>query len=204
MLELGALVELSDEERSAWNGPAHYVSLQHVYKPSSTTTPLRIVTNSSLSDRNGISVNSILMKGPNVLTNQFEVLSRWRNYEEALCSDLTKAYYSMRTGELEMHIRRVVWRFGKKGDKWRHFGYRTVSFGDKPAGVYLDIVVTRTADLSSDIDPIAAEKIKTDRYVDDLATGGTPEEIAKIRTCKIFYLYSIFLRIKLFLRCLIL
>ena len=44
------------------------------------------------------------MKGPNILSNQFEVVSRWRGYEKALCSDFTKAYYSMQTGELEMHV----------------------------------------------------------------------------------------------------
>ena len=108
MIKLGALGELTEEEMITWKGPVHYVSMQHVYKPKSPTTPLRIVTNSSLSDRNGISLNSILMKGPNILTNQFEVIARWRNYEEALCSDLTTAYYSMKTGELDMHIRIVV------------------------------------------------------------------------------------------------
>ena len=141
MIDLGALEELNKEEMLSWKGPVHYVSMQHVYKPKSPTTPLRIVTNSSLSDRNGISLNSILMKGPNILTNQFEVLTRWRNYEKALCSDLTKAYYSMKTGELEKHVRRVVWRFGNTDQKWRYFGYKTVSYGDKPAGVYLDIVI---------------------------------------------------------------
>ena len=65
-------------------------------------------------------------------------------------------------------------------EKWRHFGYNTVSFGDKPAGVYLDIVINRTAELFSDVDPVAAEKIKTDRYVDDLATGGSTDEVAKM------------------------
>ena len=51
-------------------------SLQHVLKPESTTTPLRIVTNSSLPDRNGNSVNSILMKGPNSLSDQRAVVSQ--------------------------------------------------------------------------------------------------------------------------------
>ena len=91
MIEYGALVELSDDIKSSWSGPVHYVSLQHVLKPESTTTPLRIVTNSSLSDRNGNSVNTILIKGPNALTDQRDVISRWRNYEIALMSDLTKS-----------------------------------------------------------------------------------------------------------------
>ena len=179
MLELGALEELTTEEMNAWSGPVRYASLQYVCKPGSATTPFRIVTNTSLSDRNGVSTNSILMKGPNVLSNQAEVLSRWRSYDQALCSDFTKAYYSMKTGELEMHTRRVLWRYGEKDQPWKHFGYKTVTFGDKPAGVYLDIVINKTVDMFGSIDQEAAEKIRSDRYVDDLATGGTESQIAR-------------------------
>ena len=180
MIAFGALVELSREEMNSWKGPVHWISLQHVRKPESPTTPLRIVSNSSLSDRNGNSVNSITMKGPNPMNDQREVVSTWRCYDEALSSDLTKAYFSMKTGELEMHIRRVVWRYGKTGENWRHFGYCTVSFGDKPAAVFLDLVIKEAASRFKHIDPLAAEKIAHDRYVDDIATGGSPEEVQRM------------------------
>ena len=180
MISCGALVKLSKGDMESWTGPVHYVSLQHVLKPESTTTPLRIVTNSSLSDRNGNSLNSILMKGPNSLSDQRDVLSRWRTYECALSTDITKAYYSMRTGELERHVRRVVWRHGMSDEEWDHYGFNTVSFGDKPAGVLLDIVINETAEKSKDVDPIASQKIVNDRYVDDIATGGSPSEVKQM------------------------
>ena len=104
MLALGALVELSESEMKSWTGPAHWVSLQPVLKPESETTPTRLVTNTSLPDRNGNSVNSILMKGPNSLSDQRAVVSQWRCYEQAISSDVTKAYYAMKTGELELSL----------------------------------------------------------------------------------------------------
>ena len=180
MIDGGQVVELSEDDMKAWDGPEHWVSLQHVSKPESDTTPIRIVTNSSLPDRNGNSVNSIMMKGPNALSDQRAVVSQWRCYEYALSTDVTKAYYAMRTGEVEMHIRRVTWRYGKKGAKWRHFGFRTVSFGDKPAGVFLDIVLRKTATTFAHIDPSVAEKLNKDRYVDDIATGGSAEEVKQM------------------------
>ena len=70
LLEYGALVELTDAELAMWNGPKHYVSLQHVINEESSTTPLRIVTNSSLSDRKGLSLNNILMKGHDTISDQ--------------------------------------------------------------------------------------------------------------------------------------
>ena len=102
------------------------------------------------------------MKGPNALSDQRSVVSQWRCYEKAISSDVTKAYYAMKTGELEKHIRRVVWRYGKVAEDWRYFAFQTVSFGDKPAGVFLDIVLKKVASQFSHIDPLAAEKINKD------------------------------------------
>ena len=98
-------------------------------------------------------------------------------YEKALCSDVTKAYYSLKTGELEKHVRRVCWRYGNADRKWSIFGFNTVSFGDRPAASLLEIAIRRTAEMNASIDPLAAIRIKEDRYVDDLSTGGTPGEV---------------------------
>ena len=150
MLAGGAIVELSEEEMASWTGPEHYVSLQHVIKEDSPTTPLRIVANSSLSDKNGVSLNSILMKGPNTLSDQWEVLNRWRMYEKAMCSDITKAYWSLQTGEVEKHVRRVVWRYGDPTQRWRIFAFCVVSFGDRPAATILEIAIKKTAQMNKD------------------------------------------------------
>ena len=117
------------------------------------------------------------MKGHDTLSDQWDVLTRWRTYEKALCSDVTKAYYSLKTGELEKHVRRVCWRYGNSNEEWRIFGFNTVSFGDRPAAAFLEIAIRRTASLNQHIDPLAATRITEDRYVDDLSTGGSPSEV---------------------------
>ena len=99
--------------------------------------------------------------------------------EVALCSDVTKAYYSLRTGEIEKHVRRVVWRFGDQSKPLRIFAYFTVSFRDKPAAVFLEIVIRKTAEMFWEIDPEGASKIIMDRYVDDFATGGFMHQISR-------------------------
>ena len=119
------------------------------------------------------------MKGHDTLSDQWDVLNRWRSYEVALCSDVTKAYYSLRTGELEKHVRRVCWRYGDVHEQWKMFGFQTVSFGDRPAAAFLEIAIRRTAEMHRAIDPVAAHRIQHDRYVDDLSTGGTPDEVMR-------------------------
>ena len=79
--------------------------------PDSTTTPLLIVTNSSLKNRNAnISPNDCMSEGPNALSSLLEVLLGLRIVEVTLVYDMSKAYQSISTDELEHNIRRIIWR----------------------------------------------------------------------------------------------
>ena len=111
MIEKGAIVELTQQEIDQWEGPSHYIPLQLVHNPDSSSTPSRVVTNSSCPDPvTKESLNSIMARGPNCLSDQWEVMIRFRNYESVLTSDVTKAYHSLRTGLYEKHLRRILWR----------------------------------------------------------------------------------------------
>ena len=78
---------------------------------------------------------------------------------------------------MEKHIFCVCWRYGEVDQQWRVFGFHKVSFGDHPAIAFLETPIRRAAEIHKDIDPVAAQHIQSDRYVDDLSTGGTPEEV---------------------------
>ena len=182
MIDLGVVEEITPELDKAWTGPKHYVSIQHVVNTASATTPLRLVTNSSVTDpRTGISLNSILPKGPKMLNDCWEVLLRFRSYDYGLISDISKAYYQMLTGELEFHVRRVMWRHGDKTQQWKIYGFRVVSMGDTPAACLLEIVITITVHMFGKTDLVAAHRLKWDRFVDDLTSGGTKEEVSRFK-----------------------
>ena len=101
-LDRGAAVKLTKEEIENWKGPVNYIS-HHGVEQDSQTTPLRIVTNSSL--KNGIrSLNECLVKGPKSLNSMLDITLRFRCHECGLVSDLTKAYNAMKTGPVEKHL----------------------------------------------------------------------------------------------------
>ena len=175
---LNYLEEFTRGEIDSWKGPIHYVSLQHVINPNSTTTRMRIVVNSSLRcPISGMTLNELMAKGPNVLSSLWDTLLRFRSYRRGAIGDITKAYQSILTGMLEKHLRRVVWRFGKKGEPWRIFGFMVVTFGDRQAAVILEIVIRRTCTMFGSIDLDAAFKLYNDRMADDITTGGEAEEV---------------------------
>ena len=179
-IKLGTLEELSQHEMDSWAGPCHYVSIQHVVKPENKTTRMRLVINSSLKcPKTGLSLNDMMMKGPNVLGNIWELLMRFRGYRYGLVSDISKAYHSLKTGMLEKHLRRVVWRNGKKGAVWKVYSFMVVAFGDRIAAVLLQIAIRITSEVYKDIDLVASHKLLSDMFVDDLTSGGELNEVLR-------------------------
>ena len=180
--DLGAVEEISDYELKTWSGAVHYISLQHVINEASATTDFRIVSNSSLkTPGNPHTLNSILAKGPNMLSDTYKILIRFRTYLRGLNSDVTKAYYQMWTGLVEKHVRRMVWRNCMKGAKWKIYGYKCVSFGDVPAAALLEICIRLTIKMFGDIDLKAAHRLYHDHFVDDITSGGSVEEVLRFK-----------------------
>ena len=158
-IDRGAIVRLSQEEIDNYGGPVSYVSHHAVFKPGSTSTPLRIVTNTSLKNRNaGLSPNECMMEGPNALSSLLEVIIGFRMYEVALVYDMTKAYQSIGTGQVEKHVRRIVWRWGEIDRPWEILAYNVVTFGDQIGGLILELVKSLAANFGQQIDPEASTR----------------------------------------------
>ena len=166
----GVIRKLSDDEIQSWDGPTRYISHHEVHKANSTT-PLRLVVNSSFKKANEKSLNDILLKGPNVLSDIFSVLLRWRFFNVAFIGDISKMYHNIRTGDLEGNLRRMLWRDFETGRSPDIYVFQRVTFGDRPAGCLAVIALQQTADMFSDISPKAARVLKHDSYMDDIVSG---------------------------------
>ena len=174
-IKRGIIRLLTKEEMDAYNGPRWYVSHHEVLKEGSTSTPLRLVVNTSLRF-NGLSLNEILIKGPNSLNSLFSVLLNFRRYPVALIGDVKKMYHSIKTTEKERHVRRILWRDMKGDREPQTYGIETVTFGDRPAATISAVALKETAEIFKHINEDAAQKIKEDTYVDDLLTGAEDVE----------------------------
>merc|ERR1712215_174512 len=104
---------------------------------------------------------------------------RFRGYRYGLISGESKAYHSLKTGMLEKHLRRVVWRHGKKDAEWRVYAFVVVAFGDKIATVLFQIAIRLTSELYKEIDLVASHKLLNDMFVDDLVSAGELAEVLR-------------------------
>ena len=100
MIDARAVEEVLQQELNSWDGPVHYVPIHHVNHKRSALTPCHLVINSSFYENLGLSQKRLSAEGPNVFSDMWSLLVRFRSYH--------KAYYAMKTGHLERHVRRFV------------------------------------------------------------------------------------------------
>ena len=131
-----------------------------------------------------------MQEGPNALASLLEVLLGFRMYEVALVYDMFKAYQSINTGEVERHVRRIIWRWGDNTKDWDIYGYNVVTFGDQVAGLILELVKKLAAEWGTDVDEEACNQIRHHTYVDDGAGGGSRDKVERFRGERINGVYN--------------
>ncbi|KAM9764604.1 uncharacterized protein ACNS7B_019486 [Menidia menidia] len=180
MVERRAAMELTEEMRGNWKGPVWYVSHLVAPNPHSVTTPVRLVWNSSQKFK-GVSMNDLLLKGPDVLNPIRAVLLRLRRGVYAAIGDIKKKYNSVWLEEREMHLHRFLWR-DKPEEEIKEYAITRVNIGDRPAGCIAQLAMRETARLS--IFAHLEEEcriLEEDSYVDDILTShNSREELIKI------------------------
>ncbi|XP_049321149.1 uncharacterized protein LOC111193301 [Astyanax mexicanus] len=175
MVERGAAKKLTTEI-SSWKGPVWYVSHLVAPNPHSVTTPVRLVWNSSQKFE-GLSMNDLLLKGPDVLNPIRAVLLRFRNGVHAALGDITKMYNSVWLEEREMHLHRFLWRDSPEEDL-SEYAITRVNIGDRPAGCIAQLAMRETARLPEFTDLKEARRVlEEDSYVDDILTSHNSKDI---------------------------
>ncbi|XP_077470984.1 uncharacterized protein LOC144085517 [Stigmatopora argus] len=170
MVERRAAKKLSKEMITNWRGPVWYVSHLVAPNPHSVTTPVRLVWNSSQKFK-GLSMNDILLKGPDVLNPIRAVLLRFRRGVHAALGDIKKMYNSVWLEEPEMHLHRFLWRDTEESEI-EEYAITRVNIGDRPAGCIAQLAMRETAKL-----PMFAHLkeecriLEEDSYVDDVLTS---------------------------------
>ena len=172
MLERGVARKLSQDEINLYKGPIHYLSHHEVMKPDSTSTPCRIVFNSS-ANYQGHVLNNYWAKGPDLINNLLDILIRFREKPVPLIGDISKMYHSVKISGLDQHTHRFLWRDLKVEKVPDVYVMTSVSFGDKPAGNIATVALRKTANQFLEEYPQSVKVIIDNSYVDDIIDSVT-------------------------------
>ncbi len=161
--------------------PAYYIPHHAVFRPQSQTTKLRVVFNASSKTRTGLSLNDILMKGPSIQPELFDIIIRWRCHPYAFCADISKMYRNILVHPDDRDLQRIVWR-KTKSEPIKIYRLNTVTYGTTSASFLATKCLSVLGHQLKASNPTAAQAILSDFYMDDLITGADSiDKLVKIR-----------------------
>ncbi|XP_068214422.1 uncharacterized protein [Palaemon carinicauda] len=178
MLDRGVAEKLLKSELD-YKGPIFYLPHHAVYKTDSSSTPVRIVFDAAASYQ-GISLNDLLAKGPDVINNLLGILLRFREGKIGVVGDIKKMYNTVKLSEEDMHTHRFLWRNFELERDPSHYKLKTVTFGDKPSGSIAMMALRKTAEINNCF-PLASKMIVEDSYVDDIISSVNSKDCAMKR-----------------------
>ena len=79
--------------------PTYYLPHHPVFKTDSTTTKMRVVFDGSVTSKSGLSLNDIMLKGPKMQPDIFNILLRFHLHRVALTADVEKMYRQVLVSE---------------------------------------------------------------------------------------------------------
>lgn len=176
--ELGHMSLIKNMELDS---PHYFLPHYCVLKPGSTTTKLRVVFDASCRTASQVSLNELLMDGPQLQNELLITLLRFRCHRYGLTADITKMYrqFLLHPDDRKYHL--ILWRYDKTQPISR-YSLNTVTYGTA-AAPYLAI---RSLQFSAETCPygndVGKKIIKTDFYVDDMLTGA--DDLQSLLTIK--------------------
>ncbi|XP_068229326.1 uncharacterized protein [Palaemon carinicauda] len=167
MVRRGVARKLTNKEIQEYNGPIHYIHHHEVLKPESSSTPVRIVFNSSASYM-GQRLNDFWAKGPDILNSLLGVLCRFRQDNIAIVGDIAKMYHTVKLSTLDEHTHRFVWRDLDESRPPDQYVLTTVTFGDRPSGTIAMVALRHTVEKFGKESQDVQDMILNNTYVDDI------------------------------------
>ena len=111
LLDRGFARKVPEQELQDWiqkGGKMYYIAHQVAFNPTSKTTPVRVVFNSSQKQK-GMSLNSSWSLGPDLINSLHGVLMRFRRNYVGAQGDVAKMFYMVRITLEEQFCQLFLW-----------------------------------------------------------------------------------------------
>ncbi|XP_073814309.1 uncharacterized protein [Musca autumnalis] len=140
----------------------------------------RIVWDAAAAVEN-VSLNTVLMKGPNLLKSLVGVLIRFRERPFAICGDIREMYHQIKLKEDEQCFQQFLWREGDSAKPIDVYVMTVLTFGASCSPSLANYVKNRNAERFTDKFPCAVNSILSNTFVDDwLQSVDSEEEMLKL------------------------
>ncbi|XP_055628950.1 uncharacterized protein LOC129770264 [Toxorhynchites rutilus septentrionalis] len=146
-----------------------YLPIFPVFNPNKPGK-LRIVWDAAAAV-NGVSLNSVLMTGPDQLTELPAVLYKFRQYPVAIGGDVREMFHQLRMNEMDQHCHRFYFSMDENQKEPDVYILLVMSFGATCSPSLAQFVKNENAERFRRRFPTAVDAIIKSHYVDDMYTS---------------------------------
>ncbi|KAL0821968.1 hypothetical protein ABMA28_005356 [Loxostege sticticalis] len=154
---------------------AIYLPHHAVVREDRETTKVRAVFDASCKGTNNMSLNDNMLIGPTLQPDLRHLVLRWRMSPICLVADIVKMYRQVKVDKADADYLRILWR-DDTSHKVKHYRMLRVTFGVASSPYLAVKALQQVAIDEGHMYPMAAEKVSTDFYMDDLMTGCETKE----------------------------
>ncbi|XP_024875383.1 uncharacterized protein LOC112456855, partial [Temnothorax curvispinosus] len=148
----------------------NYLPHHGVTREESDTTKLRVVFNASCRTSSGISLNNLLMVGPETKPELSNHVLRLRQDDYVLTADIVKMFRQIKIARRDRALLRILWRENIQAPI-RTYELTTVTYGTASAAYQAKRCLKQLAIDNAKVYPDAARSIEDDFYMDDWGIG---------------------------------
>ncbi|CAH2098774.1 unnamed protein product [Euphydryas editha] len=160
----GHYVDISSYSK---NEPPYYMPHHAVVNENSTTTRTRVVFDGSMKTKKGISLNDIIMNGPVVQRDLFDIILLYRFGEYAFTTDIKRMFRNILLNPEHTSLQNILWR--NSPDKpIECIRLDTVTYGLKSSSYLATRCLYELANRYEGQWPLASFILKNCTYVDDV------------------------------------
>lgn len=149
----------------------HYICMSMVFKPESSTTPVRPVFNANQEfGEEKTSFNKHLLEGPNLLPQLAKLMIQFRAYRNVALLDISKLYSRIRVSPEDAEMQRFFWSEEKMKPKQekadlKSYRHNRLIFGSRSSPYQAQWVIKKHAEMYNNF------YLKNFTYLDDTFVG---------------------------------
>ncbi|XP_063363880.1 uncharacterized protein LOC134652647 [Cydia amplana] len=171
----GSYVDISSYELT--KDPVYFMGHSAVLRPDAVSTKLRVVFDGSMLTSNKISLNNILMNGPTVQQELFDILLSFRVHKYFIACDIRRMFRNILVQKDQRSLQNILWR-DTPNESIKCIQLNTVCYGMKSSSNLSTRCLNELATKFERQYPLASSAILNSTYVDDIIH--TENSLAKI------------------------
>jgi hypothetical protein len=175
----GSYIDISSYDLS--KDPVYILPHHAVVRPDAVSTKFRTVFDASMKTSNKLSLNDILLNGPIVQQDLFDILLSFRVHKYFFACDIRRMFRNILIKEEQRPLQNILWR-DNPAESIKCIQLKTVSYGMKCSSYLSTRCLKELAIRFQSQYPLASSALLNSTYVDDVLY--TDESLAKIVEAK--------------------